>query len=195
MMSMIFGTPLKTFADTLLATLSKQHVPRGLANETTFKQQFLERLVWRLAVTIPGVRVVTPPWGNEKCCSKGCESARRGNGTVQRGCPECWHDSKPFWSIGTHGTHNSFDVVAEDATARLVVEAKFVKVPGGRMPNDGMQRFFGQCALAASKHPFVIGVLGYRGTLNPAVTHNADTKLVERWFRKAGVEFSFVKVP
>jgi hypothetical protein len=191
----ISTTPVKTFADRLLAALPTSPVPPNLKNETEFKQQFLEPLVWRLAEDITGVRVLTTPWRNEQCCTTDCDSARSGKGKVQKGCPKCWHHSKTLWSVGTHGTQHTFDVVAEDATARLVVEAKFVKVSGGRMPNDGMQRFFGQCALAASKHPFVIGVLGYRGTLSPKATHNADTEKVERWFQKAGVELSFVKVP
>jgi hypothetical protein len=77
----------------------------------------------------------------------------------------------------------------------LVVEAKFVSVPGGRMPNDGMQRFFGQCALAATKHPIVIGVVGYRGVLSPKTSHNRDTESVEQWFKRVGVHLAFVKVP
>jgi hypothetical protein len=189
------STPLKTFADRLLAALPKYPVPPRVTNETEFKQQFLEPLVWKLAEDITGVRVLTAPWRNERYCTPDCDSARSGKGKVQKGCPKCWHASKALWSVGTYGTQNTFDVVAADATARLVVEAKFVKVSGGRMPNDGMQRFFGQCALAASKHPFVIGIVGYRGTLSPKATHNTDTEKVEHWFRKAGVELSFVKVP
>lgn len=189
------GAPLKIFAENLLEALRRSRVRTLVRNETDFKRRFLEPLVWDLAAKIKNVRVATPPWGSKRHCSPDCDQARAGDGTVQHGCHVCWHDSKALWSVGTHGTHHSFDIVVADATQRLAVEAKFVKVRNGRMPNDGIQRFFGQCVLAAAKGARVIGVVGYQGHLSRKPSYNADTKTVEEWFRKVGVELSFVKIP
>jgi hypothetical protein len=82
------------------------------------------------------------------------------------GCPRCWHDSKPLWSVAAFGSHHTFDLVAADDRERLALEAKLVRARAGRMPNGEIQRFFGQCALAASKHARVIGLLISRGPLS-----------------------------
>jgi hypothetical protein len=78
------------------------------------------------------------------------------------------------WSLAPFETHHTFDLVAADDYERLALEGKLVSTQAGRMPNGEIQRFFGRGALAASKHPHVIGMLISRGPLN--AKYNADTK-------------------
>jgi len=45
----------------------------------------------------------------------------------------------------------------------LAVELKWLSLSAGKGPNGGLQRFIGQCALAAATNAVVIGVCGLRG--------------------------------
>ena len=47
----------------------------------------------------------------------------------------------------------------------------------------------GQCTLARTKHQFVIGVCGYRGSLDPSWDN--DTKAVINWPEQAGISQYF----
>jgi hypothetical protein len=88
------------------------------------------------------------------------------------------------------GTSHTFDAVAKDTRGNsLAVEAKFIAVKGGRMPNGEIQRLMGQCTLAKTKHQFVIGICGYRGTLDPRWDN--DTQAVTSWFEQAGISLIF----
>jgi hypothetical protein len=71
----------------------------------------------------------------------------------------------------------------------LALEIKFVAAKGGRMPNGEIQRLMGQCTLAKTKHQFVIGVCGYRGTLDPRWEN--DTQGVRSWSDQAGISLIF----
>ena len=94
---------------------------------------------------------------------------------------QCRHD--------TPGRH-TFDLVAKDASGKtLAVEMKFVAAKGGRMPNGEIQRLMGQCTLAKTKHQFVIGVCGYRGTLDHRWDN--DTQAVRSWSEQAGISLIF----
>jgi hypothetical protein len=101
--------------------------------------------------------------------------------------------SKPLWSVAAFGTHHTFDLVAADDHQLLALEAKLVGTRAGRMPNAEIQRFFGQCALAASKHPSVIGVLVHRGPLKPK--WRQDSATVDAWFAQLGVRFVIREIP
>lgn len=57
------------------------------------------------------------------------------------------------------------------------------------MPNGEVQRFFGQCALLATKHDMVIGLCGYRGSFNKNYFRDTDT--VKQWFAKQNVQIAF----
>ncbi len=62
------------------------------------------------------------------------------------------------------------------------------------MPNGDIQRFLGQCALAAAKHDEVIGLCGYRGTLNENLIQK-DSKAVKDWNDEQNIRLVFRKVP
>jgi hypothetical protein len=89
---------------------------------------------------------------------------------------------------GIRPQHN-YDVAARDQSGTLAVEAKLIFARGGRMPNGEVQRFFGQCALLATKHDMVISLLGHRGSLN--AKYERDTNDVKNWFRKLNIYVVF----
>jgi hypothetical protein len=106
------------------------------------------------------------------------------------GCSQCWAESKKWASVLAFGTHHTFDLVAKDASEKtLAVEIKFVAAKSGRMPNWEIQRLMGQCSLAKTKHDYVVGICGCRGTLDPR--WDTDTQAVRRWFEQAGICFVF----
>jgi len=79
--------------------------------------------------------------------------------------------------------------VARDGSKTLAIELKFSKTRGAKMPNGEVQRFLGQCALAATKHDDVIGLFVHQGTLNHR--WHVDTEAVNEWFRKQNVHLVF----
>jgi hypothetical protein len=62
---------------------------------------------------------------------------------------------------------------------------KVVKSHAGRLPSGEIQRFLGQCALAAARHSVVIGLVGYRGYVNKEF--DAETVRVSKWFEDRNV--------
>jgi hypothetical protein len=50
----------------------------------------------------------------------------------------------------------------------------------------------GQYTRAKTKHQFVIGIFGYRGTFDPRWEN--DTQAVTSWFEQAGISFIFIAV-
>ena len=106
------------------------------------------------------------------------------------GDPRCWAESKKWASVLAFGTHHPFDLVAKDVSGKtLAVEMKFVAAKGGRMPNGEIQWLMGQCALAKTKHRFVIGVCGCRGNLDSRWDN--DTQAVRSWSEQAGISLIF----
>ena len=145
------------------------------------------------AETESDVWLFSHPWKKSECCEPNCESALRGVGHRERGCEKCWKASKSWASVEAFGTHNNFDLVGKDAKGAIVaVEIKLVKAKEGRMPNGEIQRFLGQCALAASKFDFVIGICGYHGTLNPK--YNLDTERFTQWAEDHNIALIFRSV-
>jgi hypothetical protein len=84
-------------------------------------------------------------------------------------------------------------VARDKRNQTLAVEAKFLKAKRGRMPSGEIQRFVGQCALAAARHGFVIGALGYRGAV--AKKWNRDTEKVRKMTRRLGIHLVVRRVP
>jgi hypothetical protein len=94
--------------------------------------------------------------------------------------------------VSAFGTRHTFDMAARDGVSTMALEVKMVKVDGGSMPNGEIQRFLGQCSLAAIKHDVVIGVCGYRGEFNPR--HETNTTVAAKWFRDRGVRLVFKRI-
>jgi len=123
-------------------------------------------------------------------CTPDCKSAREGKGHIQECCPKCWEESKDWGTVDAFGTQNNFDLVAKDTNnCKLAIEIKFVSFTKGRRPSGEIQRFLGQCALAASKFDFVIGVCGYRGMLNPKL--DLDTEEFKSWAEDHNIDIVF----
>jgi hypothetical protein len=185
--------PLARFAQQLLQKLRAIELPSDLTSEQDLERRVLIPLAARIAAAAPPVRLFVHPIRNRQCCHPDCERARADGGRVQLGCPRCWRTSKPLWSVAVFGTHHTFDLVAADDHERLALEAKLVSARAARMPNGEIQRFFGQCALAASKHPRVIGVLISRGPFK--AKWHADTAATEAWFARLGVQLVIREAP
>jgi hypothetical protein len=180
------------FRDRLVSVMATALVPADITNETTFEKRFLIPVVLQVSAECPGVRTYTHPWNNKTRCEPDCEKAPDLDRVVA-GCPRCWAASKAWASVSAFGTHHAFDIVARDMSGKtLVVEAKLIVAKGGRMPNSEIQRLVGQCFLAKTKHDFVIGVCGLRGSLDPRWTN--DTEVVRLWFERAGVDLVFRSV-
>lgn len=177
------------FRDKLMLALVSTPIPQNIRIEKDFERRFVIPIILRVSNHEMDVRTYTHPWNNKARCQPDCETAPN-HGRVVVGCPRCWASSKKWASVLAFGTNHTFDAVAKDTRGnRLVVEAKLIAVKGGRMPNGEIQRLMGQCTLAKTKHQFVIGICGYRGTLDPRWDN--DTQAVTRWFEQAGISLIF----
>jgi hypothetical protein len=102
------------------------------------------------------------------------------------GCPRCWASSKASSVVDAFGTRNNFDLVAVDPEgARLAVEVKWLLLSAGKGPNVGLQRFIGQCTLAAATNDVVIGVCGFRGQRKKQFT--AHDEKVKALLKRIGI--------
>ena len=182
---------MSDFAVALIAAFGREPVPRNLRTEGAFEREFAIPVAIRVAQQHPDVALFIHPWSNKKCCSPTCNGPG-GTGRVQ-GCPKCWTASKKWGTVAAFGTKHTFDMVAKDKLKKLAVEIKLIDASGSRMPNGGIQRFLGQCALAAAMHDEVIGLCGHRGTLNEKF--QTDTKAVQNWSKKQNIQLVFLRVP
>jgi len=161
-----------------------------ILDENEFEQKFVVPIASDITNNETDVFLYSHPWGNRVRCTPDCNSAREGKGHIQIGCPKCWNESKHWGTVDAFGTQNNFDLVAEDTeNGRVAVEIKFISFTKGRRPSGEIQRFLGQCALAASKFDFVIGVCGYSGMLNPK--YDWDTEKFERWAEEHNIDIVF----
>jgi hypothetical protein len=177
------------FHDQLISTIESFPVPAGIRNETDFENRFLIPAVRQVSDQYPDLKTYTHPWNNKTRCEPDCEMATN-CGRIVAGCPKCWAASKKWASVLAFGTNHTFDVVARDNSGKtLAVEAKFISARGGRMPNGEIQRLLGQCFLAKTKHDFVIGVCGRKGSLDSR--WNDDTEAVTNWSKRAGIDIVF----
>lgn len=155
------------FAKTLIETLNKAPIPNDIINEADFERRFVIPVITGLTKYENQIALFGHPWGSKSKCQPDCKSALLGKGTRQLGCPVCWKESKSWASVDAFGTRNTFDLICKDNEGHtLAIEVKWVSKMNGRMPNGELQRLFGQCLLAASKHDVVIGFCAMRGCLN-----------------------------
>jgi hypothetical protein len=182
----VSDTPLARFAHELVRQLRDADIPTNLTSEADLERRVIIPTAARVAAKAPNVRLFVHPFRLTERCHPDCERAGSNGRRVVLGCPRCWHATKPLWSVAAFGTYHTFDLVATDGHDRLALEGKLVSARAGRMPNGDIQRFFGQCALAASKHAHVIGVLFFQGGLN--AKRHADTATVEKWFADVVVQ-------
>jgi hypothetical protein len=180
------------FRDKLVTELSNVSMPKRVRNEKDFEKHFVVPVVQGISSQSKEIRIFTHPWGRKIRCMPDCETAPT-DGQVVVGCWRCWKESKNWASVATFGTHHDFDLMARDASGRvLAIEVKLVDVKGRRMPNGEIQRFIGQCFLASTKHDAVIGLCGYRGSLNPKYEH--DTSTVKGWLERSRISLIFRSV-
>lgn len=179
------------FATALTGAFRRERIPHGLQTEGALERDFAIPIAIRIARRHPNVALFIHPWGNKDCCGPTCDGPSR-NARVL-GCPKCWTASKRWGTVSAFGTKHTFDMVARDESKVLAIEIKLVDASRSRMPNGDIQRFLGQCALAASKYDAVIGLCGYRGTLNTKFEN--DTNAVQDWAREQNIQLLFRQVP
>jgi hypothetical protein len=182
---------LSEFGASLAESLARGPYPSGIESEGDLEREFVIPLVRDLASKQTDILVCCHPWKKKERCSPECatEPSAASGRIVQ--CPSCWTWSKKWARVEAFGTQHNYDVAAKDRSRTLAVEAKLVSASGGRMPNGEVQRFFGQCALLATKHDMVIGLCGYQGELNEK--YQRDTEEVKSWFEKRNVKIIFRK--
>lgn len=179
------------FAAALADAFQRRPVPPSLKTEGAFEQAFAIPAATRVAKQFRAVSLFIHPWGKKSRCGPSCDAAS-GTGRVL-GCPRCWRASKDWATIAVFGTKHTFDMVARDNRGTLAVEIKLVDARRSRMPSGDIQRFLGQCALAAARHDFVVGLCGHRGSLNKELQD--DNSSVLRFYRRQNVRIIFRQVP
>lgn len=178
---------LAHFTTAFVEALNREPIPPGVDGEQDFKRRFVIPLAKRLDPTQHDVLIYSPPFLSTKRCDHPCAMTPPGGRGRVVGCPRCWAAMKAWGSVAAFGAHHTFDVVAKGRSQTLAVEVKLATLNGSEI-----QRFVGQCALAATKHPFVIGLFGYRGELKRK--YDCDSDAVKKWFRGRNVEFIFRQV-
>jgi hypothetical protein len=177
------------FRDKLASALSSTPIPEEIRTEKDFEKRFVIPVVLQFSAYQTDIGVYCHPWNNKIRCKPDCQTAPN-YGQMVAGCPRCWAESKKWASVLAFGTHNTFDLVAKDASGKtLAVEIKLVAAKGGRMPNGEIQRLMGQGSLAKTKHDSVVGVCGYRGNLD--TRWDKDTESVKSWSAGAGIRLIF----
>ena len=185
--------PISHFREILVSRLKIDPIPENIVNETGFERNFVAPIAFDICKTETDVFLFSHPWGRKVRCTPDCHSAREGKGHIKEGCDICWKESKYWGTLDAFGTQNNFDLVGKDTKGAIIaVEIKLVKAKEGRMPNGEIQRFLGQCAFAASKFDFVIGICGYHGTLNPK--YNPDTERFTQWAEDHNIALIFRSV-
>lgn len=177
------------FADDFVHALVQAPLPAGLRTEQDFESRIVVPVAARIAASHPDILLYAHPFGTKKSCRPQCAEMPPSSAGRVLGCPKCWAASKAWASVAAFGTHHTFDLVARDRDNTLAVELKLATANGGRMPNGEIQRFLGQCSLAASKHNIVIGLFGHRGKLNDK--WHADTEAVTKALAETNVWIIF----
>jgi hypothetical protein len=180
---------LSRFAADLKRALDGRQLPVKVRSEQRLESKFIVPVAAQIAGRHPEILLYAHPFRKKACCSPHCVTKAPGGEGRIVGCPKCWAASKAWASVAAFGTHHTFDLVAKDGRRTLALEAKWGVVKGHQMPNGQLQRFLGQCALAAAKHDVVIGVFAYRGRLN--AKWRRDTKAALSAFRAQGVHLVF----
>lgn len=176
---------LQEFAAELVEALRREDIPSGLRRESELEQKFLIPAAVRVASRHTDVLMYTHPFGSRLCCAPTCANgppARRGQVV---GCWKCWKDSRVWAAVPALGSHHTFDLVAKDRSRSLALELKVANAHKGRLPSGDIQRFLGQCSLAAARHHAVIGLLAFRGSVDEDRHH--ETERVAKWFQERNV--------
>lgn len=163
------------YSDALLAELETAAIPSGITTEKEFEVKVIVPIALRVAESMPTIQVATHPWNSTARCTPSCEGA----GSIRvPGCKKCWASSKRWGAVTAFGTKNNFDLVARDRDNQtMALEAKWVKwgKEGSKAaPSGELQRFFGQCLLAAAKHRVTVGVFGVAGLMDPDMFRDND---------------------
>jgi hypothetical protein len=179
------------FKDKLIIKLKEEPIPDNIFGENNFEQNFVFPQAIEVNKTETDVYLFSHPWGNKVHCAPNCESAAKGDGHREDSCEKCWNESKSWGTVKAFGTKHNFDLLAKDDSNKiLAIEIKFIIFKNeGRKPNGEIQRFLGQCLLAKTKFDFVIGICGYRGTLEPE--YNEDLNVVNEWAKNNNIDLVF----
>ena len=156
------------FSDLLVRQIEGAAPNNTVSGEAAFERQHIIEPAWELSRQHPEVRVFTHPQTPRgtprKRCRGSCEAGALDFSHRVEGCHPCWTASKKSTIVDAFATRHNFDLVAIDRNGRtLAVEIKWLSLSDGRGPNGEVQRFIGQCALAAAVNAVVIGVCGFRG--------------------------------
>jgi hypothetical protein len=180
---------IATFAADLVRELERRALPRQLVQEQDLEQLFVVPVASRLAARHRGVLLFAHPWSNTRRCAPACASAPpAGRGRVL-GCPACWRSSGAWASLSAFGAQHAFDLLATDGRKSLAVAIELSRARVGRLPGRDVQRFVGQCAVAATKHAQVVGFFVYQGTLSPK--WQRDTANVAKSLKKQNIHLVF----
>jgi len=150
---------IDSFASALREAISRQRPSTAPMKEGAFELRHVIKPAWSLAVRHPDVHVSVHPCPPREKCLDGCKGTAADPAKRRCGCPDCWHDSKPWSVVRAYGMKHNFDLVARDRQGRsMAVEVKRLSFKNGTAPNGEFQRFVGQCTLAAARHNTVLGV-------------------------------------
>lgn len=166
------------FADEFFHELARGPITAGLQTEQDFEIKFVVPIASRVASKHQDILLYAHPFGIRNSCLPECAKLPPGGAGRVLGCPKCWASSKDWATVAAFGSRHTFDLVARDRDNTFAAELKLVTINGGRMPNGEIQRFLGQCSLAASKHNIVVGIFGHRGKLKDK--WHADTETVRK---------------
>lgn len=182
--------PVRHFADKLIAGLKQEATPPTMKHEKDFERGFVFPLALYLAEAEGDVWLFRRPWGDEEKCKPDCQAAMTSKRQRVLGCPDCWKESQKWASVSAFGIHYEFDLVARGRRGTtLAVQIKSVKEENGGLQIDQIERFLGQCVLAASRHDVVIGVCGL--WRSPNSVRMQETKTVRRWAERHGIHLVF----
>lgn len=182
--------PVRHFADKLIADLKQEPILPAMKNEKDFERGFVYPLAVHLAEAEGDVWLFRQPWGDEEKCKPDCQTAMTSRGQRVLGCPDCWKEAKKWASIAAFGTQYNFDLIARGRRGTtLAIQMKSIMQEKGGLQVGEIERFLGQCLIAASRHDVVIGVCGLWRIPNGAWVQ--ETKSVRRWAERHGIHLLF----
>jgi hypothetical protein len=180
---------ITSFAADLVRELERRSLPKQLVLEQDLEKEFVLPMAARLVAKQRGVLLYVHPWSNTRRCAPACVSAPpAGRGRVL-GCPACWRSVGGRASIAAFGSQHGFDALATDGKKSLALVIELSRARGGRLPSGDVQRFIGQCAVAATRHTQVVGLFVYHGTLAPR--WQRDTGAVAKSLKKQNIHLVF----
>jgi hypothetical protein len=180
---------IASFASDLVGELQRRALPKSLVQEQDLEQAFVLPIAARLAARQRGVRLYAHPWSNTRRCAPDCDSApATGRGRVL-GCPACWKSAGTWAPVTAFGSQHGFDLLAADGKQSLAVCIELSRARLGRLPSPDVQRFLGQCAMAATRHPLVVGFFAYHGSLQPK--WERDSERAAKALKKGNIQLVF----